>query len=302
MIHGILNVWKEKGYTSHDVVASLRKILDQRKIGHTGTLDPEAEGVLPLCLGKGTRLSGMLTDRDKVYETVLLLGRETDTQDATGQTLYEKDPSPLTQAEIQNCIQGYIGRIQQVPPMYSALKHQGKRLYELAREGKTVERQSRPVRIYEIQILGLELPRVRMRIHCSKGTYIRTLCHDIGRTLGVGGCMESLVRLRAGGFSAEESHTLEEIRRAKEDGRLEELVLPVDTPFLDLPAFHLRPEAEKAGRNGNPLPREALAEQPEELPGTSLRLYDGRGRFYGIYRKTSKGELGPEKMFYSEEG
>ena len=179
MINGIVNVYKEKGFTSHDVVAKLRGILHQKKIGHTGTLDPEAEGVLPVCLGNATRLCDMLTDKDKTYRAVLLLGQTTDTQDTTGTVLSTCAEIPSEEA-VRSAVTGFIGPYEQVPPMYSALKVGGKKLYELAREGKTVERQARTVQIYGITIEDIQLPRVTMTVSCSKGTYIRTLCHDIG--------------------------------------------------------------------------------------------------------------------------
>lgn len=198
MISGILNIYKEKGYTSHDVVAKLRGIVGQKKIGHTGTLDPDAEGVLPVCLGRATKVCGLLTDKDKTYEAVLLLGRTTDTQDATGQILSERplisDGREITPEMAKACVMNFEGEYDQVPPMYSALKVNGKKLYELAREGKTVERKSRKVSIRRIRITEIDLPRIRMEVECSKGTYIRTLCHDIGEKLGCGGCMESLLR------------------------------------------------------------------------------------------------------------
>ena len=187
MIHGILNVQKEKGYTSHDVVAKLRGITRQKKIGHTGTLDPDAVGVLPVCLGRATRLCDMITDRDKTYETVMLLGRTTDTQDTSGQTLETADTAGLDEYEVQKAIQEFVGDYAQIPPMYSALKVDGRKLYELAREGKEVERKARNVHISEIEILKISLPRVYMRVECSKGTYIRTLCHDLGNRLACGG-------------------------------------------------------------------------------------------------------------------
>ncbi len=186
MFDGIININKEKGYTSHDVVARLRGILGQKKIGHTGTLDPDAVGVLPVCLGKATKLCDLLTDKEKTYQTVLLLGTETDTQDISGQVLREcavtADP-----AKICACIQSFQGEIMQIPPMYSACKVQGKRLYELAREGIQVERKPRPVQIHHITVIDMASPRVFMEVTCSKGTYIRTLCHDIGQKLGCGG-------------------------------------------------------------------------------------------------------------------
>ena len=180
MIHGILNVYKEKGYTSHDVVAKLRGITGQKKIGHTGTLDPDAVGVLPVCLGKATRLCDLLTDKDKTYETVLLLGQSTDTQDISGQILETNETKELNEEMVSAAIRSFVGEYEQIPPMYSALKVGGKKLYELAREGKVVERKSRKVKIHEIEILEIQIPRVKMRVSCSKGTYIRTLCHDIG--------------------------------------------------------------------------------------------------------------------------
>ena len=203
MIHGIINVYKEKGFTSHDVVAKLRGIVGQKKIGHTGTLDPDATGVLPVCLGKATKLCDLLTDKNKTYEAVLLLGKTTDTQDITGEVLEEKSTEALTEEKVREAIEGFIGDYEQIPPMYSALKVNGKKLYELAREGKVIERKARPVKILDIQILEIDLPKVRMEVSCSKGTYIRTLCHDIGEKLGCGGCMESLIRTRVSTFRIE---------------------------------------------------------------------------------------------------
>ena len=211
MIHGIINVYKEKGFTSHDVVAKLRGIVGQKKIGHTGTLDPDATGVLPVCLGKATKLCDLLTDKNKTYEAVLLLGKTTDTQDITGEVLEEKSTEALTEEKVREAIEGFIGDYEQIPPMYSALKVNGKKLYELAREGKVIERKARPVKILDIQILEIDLPKVRMEVSCSKGTYIRTLCHDIGEKLGCGGCMESLIRTRVSTFRIEDAKMLDEI-------------------------------------------------------------------------------------------
>ena len=176
MINGILNIYKEKGWTSHDVVARLRGIVGQKKIGHTGTLDPDAEGVLPVCLGRATKVCDLLTDKDKTYETVLLLGKTTDTQDISGAVLAERQTAGVTEEDVLGCIRSFIGEYDQIPPMYSALKVGGKKLYELAREGKTVERRSRKVLIHDIRVKEVFLPRVRMEVDCSKGTYIRTLC------------------------------------------------------------------------------------------------------------------------------
>ena len=198
MINGIVNIYKEKGYTSHDVVAVLRKVVGQKKIGHTGTLDPDATGVLPVCLGRATKVCELLTDHDKTYEALLLLGKTTDTQDISGEVLEEMDPGDLTEEEVRSCIESFIGEYDQIPPMYSALKVNGKKLYELAREGKTVERKSRKVQIHGIRILEMNLPHVRMEVDCSKEHISVLCCHDIGEKLQVGGCMEELERTKVG--------------------------------------------------------------------------------------------------------
>ena len=187
MINGIINVYKEKGYTSHDVVAKMRGILKMKKIGHTGTLDPDAEGVLPLCIGKATKLVDMITDKDKTYEIAMKLGVTTDTQDLTGQVLTSSEVN-LREEEVISAIQSFIGEYMQLPPMYSAIKVDGKKLYELAREGKEIERKRRLVKIYDIRILQMNLKEheVTVSVDCGKGTYIRTLLHDIGEKLGCG--------------------------------------------------------------------------------------------------------------------
>ena len=217
MRNGIIIVCKESGFTSHDVVAKLRGICGQKRIGHTGTLDPEATGVLPVCLGSATKLCDMLADRDKEYVAELLLGVETDTQDLTGRVL-ERRSVEAGREEILAAAESFVGDYMQVPPMYSALKVDGKKLYELARAGKEVERKPRPVRIYELEILEFRLPVVVFRAVCSKGTYIRTLCSDIGGKLGCGGAMQSLKRTRVGRFSLEAARTLGEIQLLRGGG------------------------------------------------------------------------------------
>ncbi len=300
MIHGVLNVYKEKGFTSHDVVAKLRGITKQKKIGHTGTLDPDAEGVLPVCFGKATKLCDMLTDKDKVYETVLLLGKATDTQDITGTVLEEKDTTNLTEQEVLDCIQVYIGEYQQIPPMYSALKVNGKKLVDLAREGKVVERKSRTVWIYDITILEMDLPRVRMSVHCSKGTYIRTLCHDIGEKLGVGGCMESLLRTKVERFTMDNSLKLADVENQFRNGLMDDIVVPIDQMFSQYAAMKLKPESVFYACNGNPLKQADFQNVHEWDVVEKLRVYDDKEQFIGIY------EYQPEtkvirlvKMFYS---
>lgn len=293
MINGIVNIYKEKGYTSHDVVAVLRKVVGQKKIGHTGTLDPDATGVLPVCLGRATKVCELLTDHDKTYEALLLLGKTTDTQDISGEVLEERDPGDLTEEEVHSCIESFIGEYDQIPPMYSALKVNGKKLYELAREGKTVERKSRKVQIHGIRILEMNLPHVRMEVDCSKGTYIRTLCHDIGEKLQVGGCMEELERTKVGRFLKEDAVTLDEVRQKMEQGEGAELFTPLDQIFAELPAVTVTDAKAWMSYNGNDLPERFLLEKEEWTDGQEVRVYDSRKNFIGLYQYRA-----PKKLFH----
>lgn len=293
MINGIVNIYKEKGYTSHDVVAVLRKVVGQKKIGHTGTLDPDATGVLPVCLGRATKVCELLTDHDKTYEALLLLGKMTDTQDISGEVLEERDPGDLTEEEVRSCIESFIGEYDQIPPMYSALKVNGKKLYELAREGKTVERKSRRVQIHGIRILEMNLPHVRMKVNCSKGTYIRTLCHDIGEKLQVGGCMEELERTKVGRFLKEDAVTLDEVRQKMEQGEGAELFTPLDQIFAELPAVTVTDAKAWMSYNGNDLPERFLLEKEEWTDGQEVRVYDSRKNFIGLYQYRA-----PKKLFH----
>ena len=299
MIHGIINVYKEKGFTSHDVVAKLRGIVGQKKIGHTGTLDPDATGVLPVCLGKATKLCDLLTDKNKTYEAVLLLGKTTDTQDITGEVLEEKSTEALTEEKVREAIEGFIGDYEQIPPMYSALKVNGKKLYELAREGKVIERKARPVKILDIQILEIDLPKVRMEVSCSKGTYIRTLCHDIGEKLGCGGCMESLIRTRVSTFRIEDAKTLDEIETLKQEGKLAELLVPIDAKFPSYPKITVKDDWKAFAKNGNPLDLKMLKEACGQDEETQVRLYDESGKFIAIYQWKEK-KYHIVKMFFNE--
>ena len=293
MINGIVNIYKEKGYTSHDVVAVLRKVVGQKKIGHTGTLDPDATGVLPVCLGRATKVCELLTDHDKTYEALLLLGKTTDTQDISGEVLEERDPGNLTEEEVRSCIESFIGEYDQVPPMYSALKVNGKKLYELAREGKTVERKSRKVQIHGIRILEMNLPHVRMEVDCSKGTYIRTLCHDIGEKLQVGGCMEELERTKVGRFLKEDAVALDEVREKMEQGEGAELFTPLDQIFAELPAVTVTDAKAWMSYNGNDLPERFLLEKEAWTDGQEVRVYDSRKNFIGLYQYRA-----PKKLFH----
>lgn len=301
MIHGIINVYKEAGYTSFDVVAKLRGILQQKKIGHTGTLDPAAEGVLPVCLGNGTKLCELLTDKTKEYEAHLLLGKTTDTQDTTG-TVLSEHLVDCTEAEVRAAVMSFSGGYEQVPPMYSALKVDGKRLYELAREGKTVERKGRRIEIYEIVICSVELPKVTFRVQCGKGTYIRTLCHDIGKKLGCGGCMERLLRTRSGSYGIEDALTLREIEEARDQDRLDEVIKPLDSAFA-YPKLHVQPEGKKKIENGNPMGAELFLEtygsgQETLSDGQRYWVYDTQGELAAIYIYQERTRLFlPDKMF-----
>lgn len=286
MIHGVINIYKEKGYTSHDVVAKLRGIVGQKKIGHTGTLDPDAEGVLPVCLGKATKLCDLLTEKDKTYEAVLLLGKTTDSQDITGKVLSESKTEHLTEEQVKEAILGFQGAYDQIPPMFSALKVNGKKLYELARDGKEVERKPRRVMIHEIRIIEMELPRVRMEVTCSKGTYIRTLCHDIGAQLGCGGCMESLLRTKVERFTLSDSLKLEEVRQLKEEGRLAEKLLKIDEMF-SYKKIYLKLAAANAVKNGNGFYKSDIlwtSDLMEDVKDNErVLVYDEEKHFIAIY-------------------
>ena len=305
-MNGILNVYKEPGFTSHDVVAKLRGICKQKKIGHTGTLDPDASGVLPVCLGNATKVCDLLTDKDKEYRAVLLLGRTTDTQDVSGKTLEER-PVLAAEEAVREAILSFVGDYDQIPPMYSALKVNGKKLCDLARAGKEVERSSRRVKIYSIQIEEMDLPRVKLRVNCSRGTYIRTLCHDICQRLGCGGTMESLIRIRSGQFVLEEAQTLSEFQKMADAGELEEALIPVDSLFGDLPKAAVRPEWIRLADNGNPLQEDALETDAPFGEGTRpdgerIRIYGQGGRFYGIYAwKEESGHFKPVKLFLGKD-
>ena len=291
---GVLNIRKEKGYTSFDVVAKLRGILHMKKIGHTGTLDPEAEGVLPVVLGKATKLVDLLTEKQKTYEALLHLGLETDTQDMTGTVLKEL-PVSVSEDEIRNVMHSFLGEQQQIPPMYSALKVDGKKLYELAREGKTVERKPRSVHFYEIDIREIKLPYVRFSVTCSKGTYIRTLCHDIGQKLGCGGCMEELIRTRSGNFVWEDSMTLAEVEEAVKNGTIGDRVISIGQVLKDYPEIFCTREGDRLLENGNALAQRFV--RGEQRDGW-VRMCDSSGEFKGIYQwDESRERYQPQKMF-----
>ena len=284
--------------TSFSVVARCRRIFGQKKIGHTGTLDPDAEGVLVVCLGKGTKLVDMLSHGTKTYEAVLMLGCVTDTQDTSGTVLreYEVDVSP---DEAESAVLSFEGPNMQVPPMYSALKVDGKKLVDLARRGIEVERKAREVTFSDIEILETDLPRIRFRVTCSKGAYIRTLCEDIGMKLGCGGCMESLLRTRTGRFEIGEALTLDEISEKVREGDLS-FVMPIDRFFDEYPRVQVPESLDADIKNGSRFELRGLS----DVPNKKVRVYLSDGAFAGIYKKSGK-RFSLEKHFYifdTEEG
>ncbi|MDD6339083.1 MAG: tRNA pseudouridine(55) synthase TruB [Butyrivibrio sp.] len=298
MIDGIINIYKEKGFTSHDVVAKMRGILKQKKIGHTGTLDPDATGVLPVCLGSGTKLCDMLTDKSKEYEAVVLLGKTTDTEDVSGAVIEEKTVT-ASEEEIKSVIMSFMGEYMQIPPMYSALKVNGKKLYELARQGIEVERKARPVVISELTILSMDLPRVTIRVSCSKGTYIRSLCRDMGEIIGCGACMESLVRTRVGSFLLKDAVSLKQLEENRE--KIEEFITPVDACFEEYRKVYAEGRNAVLVSNGNMFRVHIADAKDSEL----FRVYisDGdNGQFAGVYKFSGeKNCFLPQKMFLSGE-
>lgn len=278
---GIIIVNKDKGFTSHDAVAVLRGITRCKKIGHTGTLDPDATGVLPVCLGKATRVAELIMGREKEYRAELVWGSETDTQDSSG-TVTAETEYVFDEAAARDAILSFVGEYEQLPPMYSALKVDGKKLYDLARKGIAVERETRPVTILSIDIERLDGQGAALRVRCSKGTYIRTLCEDIGKKTGYLAHLSSLIRTASGPYRLEDAYTLEELKKLRDEGRLETALIGLESLFADLPAFTV-PEIDDAYLlNGNYLTY-SDASLPRAI-GTEVRMYTSKGVFVGLYR------------------
>lgn len=253
-MNGIINVLKPPGMTSHDVVYFIRKVLNTKKVGHTGTLDPEAAGVLPICIGKATKAVQYLTDKQKRYRANIKFGTVTDTYDSYGKTIREAGPVIIDPAALEEVLDRFRGTITQKPPIYSALKVKGKKLYQYALEGKEVEIEERPVDIFELELVGMEAQDEAMiDVLCSKGTYIRTLCYDIGEAMGCGAYMSQLVRLESTPFSIEDSNTLEEIKAAVEENRLDSILKSVDMVFRGYKTIIIKQTALGSVMNGNPL-------------------------------------------------
>lgn len=286
MPNGIIIIDKPAGWTSMDVCAKLRGILHEKRVGHAGTLDPMATGVLPVFVGQATKAVSFAENGRKVYEAVLLLGRVTDTQDTTGETL-EEHAVTVTADDMRAALPRFLGEIEQIPPMYSAIKVNGQKLYDLARQGKEVARKPRRITIYGLALTEeLGNGQYALRVECSKGTYIRTLCHDLGQALGCGGCMAALRRTMAAGFRIEEAVTLE---RAQEER--EALLLPLDEYFRACPRFTVQNETqEKRAYNGNAFTARGVADG-------SYRVYDRAGNFLSLSRAEG-GELHAIKNFF----
>ena len=283
---GIVIVDKPRDWTSQDVTARLRRVFGTRRIGHGGTLDPMATGVLPVFVGRATRGVEFFEHAEKTYETVLRLGLTTDTEDITGTVLTEATVS-VTDEQVEGALEAFRGEIMQVPPMYSALKVNGQKLCDLARKGKTVERQPRPITIYELQLLERGENTLRLRVRCSKGTYIRTLCKDIGEALGCGGCMESLRRVSAGEYTIAEAVPLQELLDTVEP---ETYLRSVDTMFRNYPAVTLTANQEKRCRNGNTF--------SVKLPEGTYRAYSQSGEFL-MLAKVETGVMVTMKSFFT---
>lgn len=294
MLNGIINVYKEVGFTSRDAVSKLTGILRQRKIGHTGTLDPAAEGVLPMCIGKATKLCELLTDHRKQYIAEIKFGIATDTEDVTGEVIEETGFSNewykehLSEAVLSKVISGFIGRQLQTPPMYSAKRVGGKRLYELAREGKVIERKPCEITIYSIQIKNIDASNreATIVVDCSKGTYIRTLCKDIGDELGCKAAMKSLIRTKTGDFLLENSYKLDEIEKLVKENRVSEIIIPIEDVFKNLQRVDVSGYAAILLENGGIIKADAAKPDIEVLEhknGEKFRMYNDKGEFKAVY-------------------
>ncbi|MDD4859784.1 MAG: tRNA pseudouridine(55) synthase TruB [Dehalococcoidales bacterium] len=294
-MEAILNINKPAGMTSYDVVAAVKRLSREKRVGHAGTLDPDATGVLPVCLGRATRIIEFLTGSTKSYRAVIELGTVTDTYDAGGKVIQTGDSSGISREQFQMALASFLGTIAQTPPMYSALKHHGEPLYKLARAGITVTRESRPVQIYQIQLIDWQPPRATIEVECGKGTYIRSLAHDIGQHLGCGAHMKSLVRLRCGIFNLDDAITLADLAEAFRYGYWEHFAYPTDTVLHDLPVMILSEATAQAVRQGNAVPpRQNTTPQPEDV----CRAYTIEGDFLAVLRFNGETRLWqPKKVF-----
>jgi len=287
-IHGILLLDKRLGISSNKALQEVKRLFNANKAGHTGSLDPLATGLLPVCFGEATKISGMLLDDDKRYQTVIQLGIKTDTGDLEGNVIETKGIPNFNVEEITAVLVQFTGMIDQVPPMYSALKHHGKKLYELARDGLTVDRLARRISIYELHLLGYQTESLELEVYCSKGTYIRTLAEDIGDKLGCGATVKALRRIQSGSFSIQQANTIEELQELDNQQLLASLI-DVDFPLQALPSIQLNHQQAISIKHGQTIDLE------EQLRG-SVRLYD-QGGFLGLGEMRLDGKLAPKRLF-----
>ncbi|EOU1681670.1 tRNA pseudouridine(55) synthase TruB [Clostridium perfringens] len=284
-MNGVINIYKNTGMTSFDVVAMVRRVAKMKKVGHTGTLDPAASGVLPVCLGKATKIIDYIMENKKVYRVNLKLGMVTDTYDLEGEVLREKDASHITKDEILNCINSFVGTIDQVPPMYSALKQNGVRLYELARQGIEVHREARKVTIYSIENIKIELnDNIQMDVCCSKGTYIRSLCYDIGEKLNVGATMTALERIQNGPFTKEEAINIEDLT----EELLEKHIISIEKALDSFEKITVNEKFGKLLRNGVKVFDNRMYSEEVEF-NKLYRVYEDNGVFLGLGKRDEKG-------------
>ncbi|HJV46698.1 MAG TPA: tRNA pseudouridine(55) synthase TruB [Bacillota bacterium] len=300
-LKGILPLLKPAGFTSHDCVNKIRRILRTKRVGHTGTLDPSVTGVLPICIGQATRVVEYIQDLPKEYHATIQIGRSTTTEDADGELIEEQAVSPtFTEEQVRAMVMKFVGEIEQVPPMYSAIKINGVRLYELAREGKEVERKARKVTIYSIEIEAMSLeqpfPEVTFRVRCSKGTYVRTLCVDIGKELGYPAHMKYLQRIASGPFQLKDCLTFEELEKAVTEGKVQGFLRPIDEGLLHYPDYTVNHEEALDVFNGKRLKIEKDLEE-----GILLRIYGTDQNFIALYRTYLYNGVvwgKPEKVFH----
>ena len=295
---GILNINKPPGKTSYSIVAMIKRLSGEQRVGHAGTLDPAATGVLPVCLGKATRITEFLVDTTKAYHARIELGVATDTYDASGRITQKGDPSRISQGQLESALASFHGLIQQTPPMYSAVKHQGKRLYQLARAGIKVDRESRPITIYQLELLDWQPPIATIEVVCGKGTYIRSLAHDLGQTLGCGANLKNLTRLRCGIFDIRDAVSVSQLEDAFRHGYWWRFIHPIDAVLSHWTAMVVSDDAEQTLKNGSPLALEDLDSSAPSSSENHCRAYTPDGRFLGILRFSSaKGQWQPKKVF-----
>jgi len=294
-VNGILNVLKPPGKTSFQVVSLIRKLSGERRVGHAGTLDPQATGVLLLCLGQATKVVQFLSEATKVYHAEIELGIITDTWDSSGRVIQREEPSSVSKAQLEKVLPSLLGTIEQTPPMYSAIRYKGRRLYELARQGIEVERKRREVHLFRLELLEWQPPLFTIEVECSGGTYIRSLAYDIGQSLGCGACLKELVRLKCGSFSLEEAIDPSSIEEAFHYGYWQSLLYPVDEALLNWDALILGREKEETIKKGLPVPLVSQEGCPDRC-----RAYSLEGRFLAILRSSREKIIWhPDKVFLS---